>query len=434
MKARRRLRRRILTVLACMTLVVAGVFSLYVFAFTYAVEDALLRAQLEDEARFLRSSWAQPRHPTPRDPRMTLHRSLDSLPAEVSTVLREEPRRSEFPGRDGHHYHLVTLDLGDGAPAWLLYDAIDRLVVRPMRGAMVWVLAVTAFAATLLTLLAGWWATRRLTRRLEVLAERVDRLDPANLASVDWGPQGDDEVGVVARGLESMTRRLRAFVERERGFTRDASHELRTPLTIIRTAGDQLAAQSRLDGDARRHIHLVQESALRLGQILDTLLVLAREEHIAPGQARIDAVPLVEQAVLDQAVRLEGKAVEVKVDIDRPFLLRVPAGVLRIVLDNLIGNAFAHTAQGIVRIDVDGSRLRIRNPWSGGPWIGWPDASVPFRKGEASEGSGLGLAIVDRLSTRFGIDVAIVVDEGEVVASLAARQAVDPGDGVAGVG
>jgi signal transduction histidine kinase len=261
----------------------------------------------------------------------------------------------------------------------------------------------------------GYLTSRRITRRLEHLATTVADIDPERM-SADWTPAaGNDEVGVVAAGLEAMTGRLRAFIERERSFTRDASHELRTPLAVIRSAGDQLSHQPDLSELSRQHANLILESTDRLEQTVATLLALAREQH-AGGADNVQLLPLIEQVVIDQAPRLEDKPVEVIVDVAADALLRAPPSVARIVLANLVGNAFAHTTRGVVRIDTHEGRLRIVNP-------GAPDSAVqsgcaPGVMPSAGEGFGFGLGIVRRLCGQFGLEFELRAEDGTVTATL----------------
>lgn len=412
-----RLRNRIVLVVSSLALGISLVYSLYTFAFIYAVEDALLNAQLAEEAAVLNAEHARTgRWAVPRDPRISLHADPATLPPAIGERLREEPERVEFPGPGDSHYHLLALRAADGAKAWLVYDVGSRLVVRPMRDRLLWLLACTTLALLALSLLAGYWASRRTTRRLEQLADAVAGLDPAHPPASWPASRGQDEVGSVARGLEAMTARLQAFVERERSFTRDASHELRTPLAVIRSAGDQLAGRPQLDEPSRRHADLIRTSTARLEQTVSTLLLMAREERPDGEPARVALLPLIEQAVLDQAPRLEGKPVEVVVDVPSSAGLRAPQAVARIVLANLIGNAFAHTSAGRVCIDTHRGCLRIVNTYAGDAH---GDRASPFDGHEPSaDGYGFGLEIVRRLCERFELEFELRAERDTVLATL----------------
>lgn len=415
MKPAHRLRKRLLAVLAGLTLAVSIVFSLYVVAFTYEIEDAFLNAQLADEvahqyAQLGRSGeWT-----SPRDPRIHLHRERSTLPDAVRELLQIEPERVEFAGPAGSHYHVAALAAPGVAPAWLVYDAGRELVVRPVRTSILWLLAATTLVFVLVALAAGYWAVRRTARRLEALADEVARLDPRSLdrARTD---AADDEVGVLERRLDDLTCRLAEFVERERSFTRDASHELRTPLAVIRSAAEQLVEQPELAAVPRRHAVAIRESALGLQQIVDTLLEVAREDDPRAGAVTVPLLPLVERAIVEQAPRLEDKPVDVHVDVDRAARLAVPAPVARILLANLVGNAFSHTARGTVRIETRDGRLHVANATAHARG----KAGAPSRSDASPTGGfGFGLAIVRRLCDRFGLEFHFVVDGRGAVATL----------------
>ena len=88
-------------------------------------------------------------------------------------------------------------------------------------------------------------------------------------------PARDDELGALARTLNSMLDRLEAGAARQRAFVADAAHELRSPLAALRTSievarahpqsyrTDELAAE--LEGEV-----------LRMQALVDDLLLLAR--------------------------------------------------------------------------------------------------------------------------------------------------------------
>lgn len=414
MKANRPLRYRLLAAVSFVTLLTCGVFSLYTIAFTYAVEDAYLAARLEDEARQLRSTHAQiGTWVSPRDDRLVLHRSLGTLPDIVRSTLQAEPERVEFEAPGPSHYHLLTLEQG-GDTAWLLYDAGRDLIVPPMRNKLLWLLGLTTALLSALALMVAYWAVRRATGKLEYLAAAVAELDPDRLI-VAWGPaSGEDEVGVLAERLGEMTTRLRAFIERERSFTRDASHELRTPLAVIRAAGEQIKQQPDLGQQSQQHAKLILESADRLENTVATLLALAREQHDSSTD-NVRLLPLIEQVVLDQAPLLDGKRVEVVVNVETDATLKAPLAVARIIIANIVANAFCHTPAGVVRINTGSGVLRVTNPSSASTssqqineWAGRP----------TGDGYGFGLMIVRRLSDQFALRFKLTLEDDLVVATL----------------
>lgn len=414
MRGRSHLRNRILAAVTGLSLLTCVVFSFYTVAFTYSVEDSFLAARLETEAvhqrqaRALTGEWA-----APRDDRLSLHEGPATLPVSIREVLSEEPERVEFQAPGPSHYHLLALEAG-GSRAWLVYDAGNDLIVPAMRNKLFGLLGLTTLVLVACALAVAYLISRRITRRLEHLATTVAELDPDRMSG-NWGPAaGKDEVGVVAAGLEAMTARLRAFIQRERSFTRDASHELRTPLAVIRSAGDQLVRQPELSELSRQHATLIRESTERLEQTVTTLLALAREEH-AGGAEDVQLLPLIEQAVIDQSPRLDGKPVEVIVEVPPSTRLASSPTVARILLANLVGNAFSHTKAGGVRIDTHEGRLRIANSFA------QDNAKNSCELGANrpnSDGFGFGLGIVRRLCGQLGLRFDLRVEGDTVIATL----------------
>lgn len=412
----RQLRHRLMLAFAGFALFVAALYGFYVVLFVYLVEDRFFNDLLQQEARAqlahhaANGDWTRPRLHF-----VTVHVDPATLPDGLGTSLADEPSRREFPGNDGRHYHLQKLEPpAPAAPAWLVAEVSQQLAVRPMRGGILRWLGWSSLLVLSLALLLGAWLARRTTAPLSRLAALVDEATPSLLPAGFSGDFPDDEVGTLARALERMIVRVDDFVAREREFTRDASHELRTPLAVIRSACERLATRDGLDIESRRQLDHVLQSARQLEQTVATLLALARERHAAETASEVSVLPLLERVIVDQAPLLEGRAVEVRLNVAADTKAYLPETVLHIVLSNLVGNAFAHTCTGEVVIDVDGPWLRIANPGSGIAEAGFR----PFVKGDASAGFGLGLAIVRRLGERHDIGLRFDTDGEGTVARL----------------
>lgn len=411
----RRLQRRLVLAFAGFALLVAALYGFYVVLFVYLVEDRFFADLLEHEAQAqLAHHAAQGDWRPPPLHFVTLHDDPTAMPDALGERLAQEPWRREFPGGDGRHYHLQRLEPAAGAPAWLVAEVSQQLVVRPMRGGILQWLGLSGVVVLLAALLLGAWLARRMTRPLSRLAALVDHASPDQRPPAFAQDFPDDEVGALAHGLERLMVRIEDFVAREREFTRDASHELRTPLSVIRSACERLALRSDLDTETRGQLAHVQQSALQLEHVVATLLLLARELDSAEPDSDVALLPLVERVVVEQAPLVQANAVELRVDVPASARARLPVTVLRIVLSNLVGNAFAHTSQGRVVIDVVDARLRIRNPGNG---VREADYQ-PFVKDEASSGFGLGLSIVRRLCERHGITLTIQAEGSDTVASI----------------
>ncbi|MFC0679343.1 sensor histidine kinase [Lysobacter korlensis] len=421
----RRLQSRLMWGFGGFTVVLVALFALFAMAFAYSVEDAFFQARLGSEAdrqtdhRLLHGRWAPVGEGSIR-----LHERFEQLPAGVRAVLGPEPGRREISTSDGRHYHVHAILGGDGARAWLASEVSDELVVRPMRGALASLLAGAGLVMLLSGLALAWFIARRTTRRLSRLADQVDRL-AFDEAAPSFGnlTGGDDEVGMLARRLQSLEERIRAFAERERAFTRDASHELRTPLAVIRSTAERMRASPHLPPAEREHAAGIEQSAMQLEQLILALLTLAREQASkSSGPAvRTPLLPIVERVVVEQSLLLQDRPVTVEVDAPRHAVIDAAEPVVRIILGNLIGNAFAHTASGAIRITADADAISIVNEGRLCGDLADISEPKPFRKGDASPGFGLGLSLVQRVAAQSRLALEITGSEAGVVARLALR-------------
>ena len=413
----RRLHTRVMLVFAAFTLLVAALFGLYAMTFTYAVEDEFFDAMLRQEAAAqLRAYREHGRWTQPHEPAMRLYSDAADFPDDLRRARADEPWRREFRGEQGRHYHLLELTPPAPArPAWLVAEVSGQLVVRPMREQILLLLAGTGIALVLLALALGYWLARRTTGPLSGLAGMVDGMSPDRLLPPIAGEFADDEVGVLARGLDALNARVQSFIAREQEFTRDASHELRTPLAVIRSASERLLAEPALSATARLHLSHMVQSATQLEQTVTMLLTLSREAVPATPEA-VALLPLLERVIVEQAPLLDGKDVEVRLDVPREARFTLPRPVLHVLVSNLVGNAFAHTQAGEVGIDMADGRLRIAN--AGELALDWPDGEGHGKR-EGSSGFGLGLAIVRRLCRHFDVDLRIERGEHRTIASLA---------------
>ena len=433
MRPARRLQSRLMLAFAGFALFTVALFGLYAVVFMYAVEDAFFEAMLEQEvAAQLRQHAASGQWAEPRDAAMRIYADSASFPDDLKAQHDAEPQRREFSGRDARHYHLKRIDPpAPAAPAWLVAEVSGQLVVRPMRDQVFLLLAGSGLLILAMALLTGYWLARRTAGPLSRLVAVVDDMSPARLPRGFAHALQDHEVGILARGLEALAGRIDAFIAREQEFTRDASHELRTPLAVIRSAAERLMAEPGLSEAGRQHVGHMRQSALQLEQTVTTLLSLAREDQPGGTSAPVHILPILERVIVEQSPLLEGKQVAVDVQMPSDIRLALPAPVLQILLSNLIGNAFAHTDAGEVRIDVDRGRLRIANSGDGSdPALRW-QRQQPFSKREGSSGFGLGLAIVRRLCDRYAIDLRIDSAHDKAIASIAIEPLASPSSATA---
>ena len=140
------------------------------------------------------------------------------------------------------------------------------------------------------------------------------------------GATPNTEVGRLNRSLNAMLGRIdRAFSDRARTidqmrrFVGDASHELRTPLVSVRGYAElyRMGALTKPE-DVAQAMERIEKEAIRMGELVEDLLELARIDEAKPLQlAELDLVPLAQDAALDAMASAPNRVVTV-VGTDAP--------------------------------------------------------------------------------------------------------------------
>jgi two-component system, OmpR family, osmolarity sensor histidine kinase EnvZ len=295
-------------------------------------------------------------------------------------------------------------------PVWLGMPAAVLVAELPLR--LVLGLAIGA----LLLVAASWFVTRRLTRPLEQLRERMQAHRPGAAAPaaaplpIPAGKVAPEIAAIDAAWADLLARQQRH--ERERALLlAGVSHDLRSPLARIRLAAGLLP-----DDDA--HVAPRRETIVRNVAVADQLIETFLD-HVRAGELVLDQAT--DLAVLARAVaaRLERPAAELSVEV--PVSLPVHAShpqLLERLLANLLDNAFQHGRAPVqLRLSSHGDDAVIE-VIDAGPGIPPGDAAQalqPFARGDVSRstpGAGLGLAIVARVVARMGGTLAFDRAEG----------------------
>ncbi|MGD9647208.1 MAG: sensor histidine kinase [Pirellulales bacterium] len=260
----------------------------------------------------------------------------------------------------------------------------------------------------------GRWLCRRAlqpVRDMAATARSLQQLPDSNL--VLNVPNTNDELAELGTAFNAVLETLRASVEQQRRFARDASHQLRTPLAVMQTAADVALRQQRDAEEYRRVLGVIQRRSQDLTAIVEALLVLARQGSSTP-------VPPLEAVDLNRLCQQhfdnwrEGdRAEDLQLKLSpEPAVVRSHAVLVGQVLDNLLDNALKYSAPGdqvLVRVSQTG-REAVISVSDQGPGMSSAElaqACEPFyrsRQARSSDisGAGLGLAIARRFAELTG--------------------------------
>jgi signal transduction histidine kinase len=362
--------------------------------------EQTLRAELEDYlARRERNPYSLP----PATVTVLGYVSPPSAGApRPPAALRDVPPGLGSVRLNGVSYRVLVQDAG-GSRYYLLYNETHQLArERHFK----WLLGSGVLAITLLASAGGLWLAGRIIAPVSVLAKRVQALEPEAMHAPLGEDFPPDELGALARAFDRYLARLGAFIERERAFTTDVSHELRTPLSIIQGAAEIQEEDASLTARQRGRALRVQRAAQDMAEITTALLVLAREQRVRSA-APIAVANVLHEAIAKHRHLLEGKSTKVKLEAGADPHLPVDRALLLIVIGNLIRNAFQHTDQGEVNIQLRAEQLRIADTGRGIAEAELAHIFRPHYKGSKSRGEGIGLSLTKRICDRYGWAIAM---------------------------
>jgi PAS domain S-box-containing protein len=195
-------------------------------------------------------------------------------------------------------------------------------------------------------------------------------------------------------------------------FSYSVAHDLRSPLRAIDGFSQALLEDysDKLDDEGRSHLRRVRESAQRMAELIDDLLTLSRVSRADMRRQQVDITELAKGVV----TRLRGG------DAAREAIVRIPGGLyanadrglLGVVFDNLLGNAWKFTnkrAKAEIEVgatEQNGEKVFFIKDNGAGFDMAYADRlfGVFQRLHHISEfeGTGIGLATVQRIINRHG--------------------------------
>jgi PAS domain S-box-containing protein len=195
-------------------------------------------------------------------------------------------------------------------------------------------------------------------------------------------------------------------------FSYSVSHDLQAPLTRIDNFSQSVLEEAgeRLDDKSRDYLLRVRAAAQRMSRLIDELLELSRASRAELLVQHVDMSALARAVASDLRARQPERGVDIVVQ-DRMSACGDP-GLLRAVLENLIGNAWKFTSKrGDALVEVgsreeDGATVFfVRDNGAGFDPAYMHLLFAPFQrlhKESDFPGTGVGLAVVQRIVHRHG--------------------------------
>ncbi len=222
----------------------------------------------------------------------------------------------------------------------------------------------------------------------------------------------EEEIEILNIDLAARALELETANKELEAFNYSVSHDLRRPLTainaycqvVLETCGGSLGEQ------CRGYVREIYDGTLRMNELIDVLLTFSRLAHSELHRETVDLSGMAQ--VVAAELRLAEPERLVTFRIAEGVTVDGDTNLLRVVLDNLFGNAWKYTANrkeatvefGTTVIDGRPAYF-VRDNGTGFTMTDAEKLFIPFHRLPGSgefKGHGIGLATVERIIRRHG--------------------------------
>lgn len=212
--------------------------------------------------------------------------------------------------------------------------------------------------------------------------------------------------------VRSRTEALEATNRELSTFAASVSHDLRAPIRAIAGYAAMVLedAGEALDDESRQNLERIRSSAARMGELVESLMRMARVTDRRMEIAEVDVTALALQ--IGQEVIAQDPERAVRLDVQEGMVVHADRTLLASALQNLLSNAWKFTrgrerAEIAVRLEEtpEGSVLSVSDNGVGFDPRFAKDLFGPFRRMHDPKeypGEGIGLATVARIAHRHG--------------------------------
>ena len=247
---------------------------------------------------------------------------------------------------------------------------------------------------------------------LSPLETEEGTLVTAAIRDITERKEAESRIQKLNADLQERAIQLETTVKELEAFSYSVSHDLRSPLRSIDGFSQALLEDyvDLLPEEGQNHLMRVRAAAQRMGQLIDDLLGLSRvmRAPMHPGFVNLSALA---QSIINNLKQMQPER-QVTTLIAADLATNGDPQLLRIVLENLIGNAWKFTSKRTdayievgAQDDTDGRIFFVRDNGAGFDMAFSDKLFGAFQRLHSANefpGTGVGLATVQRIIRRHG--------------------------------
>ncbi|HJV66807.1 MAG TPA: PAS domain S-box protein [Geomonas sp.] len=224
--------------------------------------------------------------------------------------------------------------------------------------------------------------------------------------------ESEQEIRRLNEALTERAAELEAANEELQAFNYTVAHDLRQPLNLLSTYSQLIETMfgDQLPAECLRYLAEQGQVVMRMNQLIEELLRFSRFAHIELHREPVDLSTLAQEVSL--SFRMTEPKRKVEFVIKPGMVADCDASLMRIVISNLLGNAWKYTSLQETAVIEFGEQelagVRTFLVRDNGVGFDMDDARklfTPFQRlpnTERYRGFGIGLATVDRVIRRHG--------------------------------
>ncbi len=328
----------------------------------------------------------------------------------------------------------ADIEFSDGAQLLILTsltnaaERISRLMLR--------FLPVIFCIILLLSALSAFICSRVIAApvaEISGISESMAALDMTRRCGIKSG----DEIGVLARSLNTMADRLQAAMlqlenanarlredvtkfqaleEQRKSFFAAVSHELKTPLTVLKGQLENMILGYGDYKNREKYLPEALKSADDIENLVKEIIAISKAENmdLRDSSEEISLLSSVGETVEALLPLAKGKDIRIHQNIDDDIIISVNRNLWQKALSNIIGNAVRHSPEG-AEVFISMERENVLAVENTGVFIPEDDIKnvfAPFYRADKSRskatgGSGLGLYIVKTVLDLHGMGYSL---------------------------
>lgn len=285
------------------------------------------------------------------------------------------------------------------------------------------ILPYSMVVSLIVALIASYIYAKKITTPIKEICNVTKEMEKLNKRAF-CKVESEDEIGILAYNINSLYENLLNTIisleeeiknvsESEKvkvDFLRSASHELKTPLMSMHIMIENMLYDI---GKYKNHYvylekckDIVNELSKMVQEILDTSRLNSIENK---NEKLLDLSYIVENALDHYNIIAKSKNINIKVNLNDSFNIKVDEKVFTKAISNIISNAVNYTDEGKeIRVYIKDKKLIIENdckPISDEHLAHIFEAfyRVDFDRNKSSGGNGLGLYIVEQILRMYNL-------------------------------